>query len=414
MSQKAASSIPETRSIIICCNSFPPEKGGAPGRIKNMAVLLRNAGYRVIIITAMPNYPAGRIFPGYRGKLFNSELVDGLDVLRTGLIPSNSGNLFVRGLSLLSFLLGILLIAGPRLVFKRANLVIVSSPPLLSAWLSALLAKWGRKKILVNISDIWPLTAVEMGAMKKGFFFRLLRKIELHLYGMSDAMMGQSQEIIDHLSVLKNKDKALLRYRNLQDEKPGSIQKDASYEGGIFKIIYAGNLGHAQGMARLCRTINFRVLNSELHIYGAGADEEMLRQYLAANPSCGIVLHEAIAQDQLDLLLEDFQAMLIPLKQPIYGAVPSKLFMAVAAGIPVLFCGGGEGGVLVSSHHLGVVSPPGDYVALQEAIHTLATANQEAREKMLASIAKARRYTFSKKEQDKKFLDFVEHLVSTP
>lgn len=390
-------------SITICCNSFPPERGGAPNRIYNMAVLLRDHGYQVNVITAMPNYPTGAIFPGYRGRLVHKELVDGIQVIRIWMLPSNSGNFFIRGLSLLSFLASFLLLAAPRLLFRRSAGVIISSPPLINAWLAAMLAKAGRKKILVNISDIWPLTVTEMGALENGPLLRLLQGTEKQLYRSAIAFTGQSREILDHIRQTTANTNPYFLYRNLQEPQPAATTV-AEPDG----LLYAGNLGHAQGMADLCRQVDFTGIR--LDIFGAGAERDEIAAYINEHPGCNIRLFPTLPQAELSVLCAAYKAVLIPLKTGIRGAVPSKLFMAVAHEAPVLFCGGGEGAGLVGEHKLGWTSAPGDHAALQKNIGQLTSLSRAAWEECRENVRGAARTVFLKPAQDKAFLTFIDKI----
>src|SRR4051812_4792442 len=110
--------------IAIFCNSFPPEGGGASVRIYNLALLLRNAGYRVQVIAGVPNYPTGKIFPNYHGKLAVDEEVDGIKVRRVWLSPSNTASALARGWSMASFVLSLKLLAFRRVRKMKPDLVI--------------------------------------------------------------------------------------------------------------------------------------------------------------------------------------------------------------------------------------------------------------------------------------------------
>lgn len=375
-----------------------------------MVILLRNAGYNVTVLTAMPNYPTGRIFPGYRGRLMHRDVLDGITVIRLWLAPSNSRSLLRRGLSLVTHLGSLFFTRAARLVINRSDLVIVSSPPLASAALAAMLAKAGRKKILVNISDIWPLTAAAMGALHAGPTLNLLLRAELRLYKCATAFSGQSLEILDHLAASSPAPKPTFLYRNLQNDMPfhEGMRKPAA---SPLKIIYAGNLGHAQGLLKMVKAVDFKLAGAELHIYGDGGEGAALRSFLQSNPDTGIHLHAPIPQIALDALLGEFHFVLVPLKVPIPGAVPSKLFMAVAAGLPVLFCAGGEGELLVREHGLGLIVAPGDYAALVDGVQKAVNMDAAEYERMCGRVLAARSSVFSKSLQDEKFIRFVAQIV---
>jgi glycosyltransferase involved in cell wall biosynthesis len=403
--------IKNQKSITICCSSFPPEKGGAATRIYNMTVLLRDAGYAVSVLTAMPNYPTGRIFPGYRGRLIHRENVDGINVIRLWMSPSNSGSLLRRGLSLMTHLGSLLFLGSRRLIFKQTDLIIVSSPPLANAALAALLARAGGKKVLVNISDIWPLTAAAMGALNRGMVFRLLQQMERRLYQQAAAFSGQSQEILRHIANDESIRKPAFLYRNLQQNKPG-ITASRRAEGQPLRIIYAGNLGHAQGMLDLIKKVDFKKAGAELHIYGAGGEGAALQSFLERVHDKSVFLYPSILQKELDSHLGSFHFVLVPLKIPIPGAVPSKLFMAVAAGLPVLFCAGGEGEALVHQHHLGLIATPGNHEELAQRIHEAATMPATDYEQLKANVLATRDKDFSKAMQDEAFMQFIAAVIS--
>lgn len=396
--------------VTIICNSFPPETGGAPGRIYNLAKLLLQAGYEVNVITAMPNYPLGAIFPKYRGRLVVKEDIEGIRVKRIIVYPSNSKRNFPRAISMISHVLSLWLLAFPGLLFRRPDVTIVSSPPLLAAHTGMLLAKLTSKKVLLNVSDLWPLSAVEMGAIGKGGRFRFLQGIEKRMYRLADAFMGQSEEILAHIKSITKKEKPDFLYRNLQERKDVILTSGTGTR-KTKKIIYAGLLGHAQGVLEICRGINFKELGSELVIYGSGPEKKALQQLVLQQPEKGITVCDTIPQQQLSEKLAACDATLIPLKHPIAGAVPSKLFLAIAHGLPVLFCAGGEGETVVKEYGLGWVSKPGDGQALIENIRALHLQDQLANQKMREGIRRAAQNAFDTKRQQEEFLNFFSRLL---
>jgi len=392
--------------VTLICNSFPPETGGAPGRIYQLAKLLQENGYAVRVISAMPNYPLGAIFPAYRGRLVVNEEVEGIRVKRIIVYPSNSKKLFPRALSMLSHVLSLWLLAFPGMLFRRSDVAIVSSPPLLAAHTGLLLAKLTSKKVLLNVSDIWPLSAVEMGAISKGGHFRFLHWIEKRMYRLADGFMGQSEEIIRHIRQLSKKEKPAFLYRNLQPGLNANVL-EVPATGSEKKIIYAGLLGHAQGVLHICQTVNFKALGARLFIYGNGPERKAIAALAAAHPEKGIVVCDTLTQAELSRQMHEFDAALIPLKYPIAGAVPSKLFMAIAHRLPVLFCAGGEGAEMVRAYGLGWVSEPGDKAGLSENISAMAAQDVAGQKALRERVGKAAMEKFDINRQGSAFLQFL-------
>ena len=81
---------------------------------------------------------------------------------------------------------------------------------------------------------------------------------------------------------------------------------------------------------------------------GLGHNERAkIDEYIAENPSCNIFLHDSVPKNEMPKVLAQFHATIVPLKSDIRGAFPSKIYMAIAASLPVLFCGSGEGAQFV-------------------------------------------------------------------
>lgn len=161
--------------ITIVSIFYPPEKGAAASRIAQMAAGLRARNIEVNVITALPNYPTGRIFPEYRHRLVHSEVIDHVPVKRYWLYPSNSAMPIIRILNMISFST-MLFFSLPHLLRIRPDTIIVNSPPLPVGFSGVFLAKILRANVITNVSDIWPLSALMLGAMRRGWFYSLLEK----------------------------------------------------------------------------------------------------------------------------------------------------------------------------------------------------------------------------------------------
>jgi len=180
-----------------------------------MAKELQLRGCDVQVVTAFPNYPTGKIFPGYKG-LSCDEVIDGINVRRQWLYPSNSKNKMLRIISMVSFSFSMFL-SFFKLRKRKADFTIINSPPLFTGFFGVFLARLVGKRVVVNISDIWPLSALELGAIQKGRFYSILERMEKIIYGKSDLCISQSQETAEHISkFFPSKDTFV--YRNIAKE----------------------------------------------------------------------------------------------------------------------------------------------------------------------------------------------------
>ncbi|MEE9409068.1 MAG: glycosyltransferase family 4 protein [Polaribacter sp.] len=347
--------------IVIISNYYPPEMGAAANRIKNLAEGLINKGNDVTVICPLPNYPQGKIFKNYKNKFFVSETVNNVKVKRFWIFPSKSTNAFIRLLSMLSFSWA-LWFSFFSFLRKKPDVFIVQSPPLLVAFSGLILSKFLGCKNILNVSDIWPLSALELGVIKKGFFYSLLEKVEKVNYKLADKIVGQSEETISHINKLVQKD--FLVYRNVSDYEEYQPKEKSN---GNLKIVYAGLLGYAQGVLKVCKQINFKELDAELHIYGAGMEEEELKKFIKDKES-NIFFHGIKNSKEIKEEIRKYDVGFVPLKNKIYGAVPSKIFELMQLGVPVLFFGEGEGVNIIEREGIGFTCNSGDFSNLKKSI----------------------------------------------
>jgi glycosyltransferase involved in cell wall biosynthesis len=353
--------------ILLVAERYYPEVGAAPTRLSNMAEGLCEQGVEVDVLTSLPNYPTGRIFDGYRHRLFKHEKVNGCNVFRYWIFATVSRNAVKRLLNMISFAITIWLFAFRIKRCSSYDRVIIQTPTLIVAisamWLFKLLY---RKKCLVNISDIWPSTAVDMGVMKEGSAsWKVMTWCEKYLYRHADGVIGQSQEILDRVEEVSGSTTRRFLYRNLSRQ---TIDCTSHQKGSPLKICFAGMLGVAQDILSIVQKVDFKVLGVEFHIIGGGNQYETLCQWVEMHPNCNVVMHGFVAKEKMADIYRHFDAAIVPLATRIRGAFPSKVFDILPMGLPVLLCGEGEVAQFVEDHHVGFVCKPADYDTLRENI----------------------------------------------
>ena len=375
------------QDILIISNYYPPEKGAAANRIEQMALQLQKNQCNVTVLCPLGNYPKGELFPEYKGKFSVTENQKGIRVKRLWIYPSNSKNILKRILSILSFSTFLVLF----LLFKKTpKKVVVQSPPLLLSFLSVAVLSLKRKKIILNVSDLWPLAAIELNALKSGSFsHKISLFMERFIYKKATLLLGQSQEILDHVHTSFPDKKGYL-YRNFPDHAVSNLELVTTQEPTI-KIFYAGLLGVAQGVFDLCRTIELTGTRIELHIFGDGAEKNEIENYLNAHPEQPIFFHGMMERSALHETLKRFDIAIVPLTTRIYGSVPSKIFEYGSLGFPILYFGGGEGESIVLENELGWVVPVGDFKAMNDQLRQLNNWSKKTlEEKKLGVFQKAK------------------------
>ena len=348
--------------ILIISNYFPPEKGAAANRMEQLALKLDQNNYKVSVICPLGNYPKGELFPEYKGKFSVNENLQNITVKRLWIYPSVSKNILKRTLSVLSFSTGLFF----YLLFqKTSHKVVVQSPPLLLSFIAVFVLSLKRKKIILNVSDLWPLAAIELKALKKGSFsHKVSLFFERFIYSKADVILGQSNEIIEHIKSIFPEKKFFL-YRNFPDHQIKELSFEYQ-ENEPIKLFYAGLFGVAQGVFELCEKIDIEHLNIELHIFGDGAEKIKIEAFIDRNPQKKFVLYGMLDRKALHEKLKSLDIAIVPLKTRIYGSVPSKIFEYGSLGFPILYFGGGEGENIVEDNHLGWVAEVENYQDLNE------------------------------------------------
>jgi len=215
----------------------------------------------------------------------------------------------------------------------------------------------------MNVSDIWPLSAKELGSISDGRLYRSIESLEKFLYRNAFMCTGQSEEIVEHLRSYGAKKSYLFR-NGVDVQRFKALVKKERKKGEKLKIVYAGLLGVAQKVFDIVKEVDLSSLGAELHIYGEGGERKSIEQYITDKPDCGTFLHESVSREEIPDLISSYDCALIPLTKNIYGAVPSKIYEAMAAGLPILFSGSGEGLKIVSEKNVGLVNRPGDFKEL--------------------------------------------------
>lgn len=370
------------REILIISNYYPPEKGAAANRIEQLALKLHQNNYKVSVVCPLGNYPEGRLFKEYQGKFSVTENRENITVKRLWIYPSVSKNVFIRLLSVLSFSLSLFF----YLLFKKTpEKVVVQSPPLLLSFISVFILSLKNKKVILNVSDLWPLAAIELEALKKNSFsHKISLFLERFIYKKATLILGQSNEIITHIHSLFPK-KICFLYRNFPDHQVENLDL-ITEETKTITIYYAGLLGVAQGVMELCEKIELEGLNIEFHIFGDGAEKNQIEALISSRTEQKIFFHGMLNRKELHEKLKWFDIAIVPLKTRIYGSVPSKIFEYSSLGFPILYFGGGEGENIVSDNNLGWIAEVGDYQDLNKILVEISKLTKSELEEMKKRI----------------------------
>ena len=172
--------------IVVLTQNFPPEVGAKSARLYKMTSRLAERGHRVTVITAMPNYPTGRTFDGYRGKIRSEDEADGVRIIRTWILPSKSPKALPRFMSYTSFAMSSLILGAWGL--GRQDIVLFDTPPLSLVPTGLAIGRVTGARVIMNVSDIWPDVAIRLGDLIGRVPMWVLRRLERLGYEKSDVV----------------------------------------------------------------------------------------------------------------------------------------------------------------------------------------------------------------------------------
>jgi glycosyltransferase involved in cell wall biosynthesis len=384
--------------IIILTQYYPPEHGAPQNRLHDIAKRMQNIGINVTVLTAMPNYPKGNIFPECRGKLIYNEKIDGVNVIRTWLVPASGTGIFRQLFCYFSFAFSSLVLGVLKL--PRADFLICESPPLFLG-LTALLLSFAKfAKLIMNISDLWPESAVQLGILKPGLALSILERFEKLLYQKSIFVSCQTEGIATGVKKRFPEAKTFLFPNGVdldffkKEKKDANFAKKYFFSENSFVVGYAGNHGRSQALSQIISAAKIIQTkeNSSAHnnkkiffaFFGDGPEKQTLQESAESTGLDNLRFFDSVRREEMPHLLSQFDLALVPLKNiTIFdGARPSKIFELMACGVPFVFCGRGEGAKIAELSGGAIVVPPENPQELAEAILKIANFADETREEM--------------------------------
>lgn len=367
--------------ILFLTDNFPPEVNAPASRTFEHCRDWVRSGHQVTVITCAPNFPKGRVFPGYRNRLWQQEDMDGIRVIRVwSLITANEG-FFLRTLDYMSFMFSAVFAA---LFVRRVDLVVGTSPQLFTACAAYLVGFYKRIPYVFELRDLWPESIKAVGAMKNAVMLSLLERLELFLYRKAAVIVSVThsfkRDLIargidgDKIQVVTN-GVDVSRFRPV--EKDPDLVAQFGFEG---KIV-AGYIG-THGMAHALDTILDAAEKIQLHpggeryrfiLLGDGAQKDSLKESARSRRLKNVVFVDSVPKKEVTRYWSLLDISIIHLKKTklFTTVIPSKLFECMGMGIPVLHGVAGESAEIVKKEGVGIFFEPQNADALCEGLARL-------------------------------------------
>ena len=336
-------------NILIISRYYPPEIGVAGVCVSETATRLVKLGHQVTVLTTVPNYPTGIVPQEYRGHLLQSEIRDGVRVVRTwSYVAPNKG--FLRRV-LAQFSFGCL---APFLGGKQIghqDIIIVGSPPLFNAIAGRMLAQLKRCPLIFMVADIWPESAIQLGELRNRALIRLSEWLEWSTYqkanlvwavteGMRDTLIqrGLSPE---HVFLLNNG----VDCNKFRPLSKAQARAELGWD-DRYTVLYAGGHGVSHGLTSVLDAAEQMLSEKDIHIVlvGDGGEKAELIAQAQRRGLQNITFLDAEPHHRMPLLLAAADASLVHVRNvPLFqGMLPIKMYEAMACGRPIVLAVNGE------------------------------------------------------------------------
>ena len=336
--------------LLILTQYYPPEIGAPQNRLHELAVRLKAAGMEIDVLTALPNYPRMEIMNGYENRKNRYEEIDGIPVHRSWIYVTKSKGIFSRLLIYFSFVWSSYW-KGRKM--KKYDYLLVESPPLFLGYSAMVLSKKLNAKLIFNISDLWPESAEKLRIVTNKIALNLAYKLEAKCYRQAFLITGQTQGIVDNIRT-RFPDKKVywlpngvdVSFYNPSQIQPGNFRYINGFSKEKILFFYGGIIGHAQGLEVILNAANLLRDSSSIQfvIQGSGPEKETLIALKQTLNLTNVHFLEPVSKKEMPAILKSIDVALVPLKNlPLFkGAIPSKVFEAMAMEIPLLLGVDGE------------------------------------------------------------------------
>jgi glycosyltransferase involved in cell wall biosynthesis len=375
--------------ILFLTQYFPPEVGAPQNRLFELAIRLKKKGADILVLTAMPNYPQMKVHEEYKGKCRYYEEMNGLKVYRSWIFVSQRRSIFFRLLNYFSFVWSSFWAGWFRL--RKFDYIFCESPPLFLGISAYLLKKLKGAKLIFNVSDLWPESAEKLGLVTNKTFLNISTKLEEFLYKKSEVITGQTQGIVSNISSRFPGKKVYWLPNGVDVDyyNPDFIKtdwrKENKFHDDDFILIYAGIIGHAQGLEVILHAANLLRNERDIKfiILGSGPEREKLINLKTEMNLDNVLFLETILKKDMSSIIKAVDVSIIPLRKIdlFKGAIPSKIFESLAMKKPALLGVEGEAKELfIDQGKCGLFFEPENAEDLSEKILELYSNNELRKE----------------------------------
>lgn len=373
--------------LLVVSQYFWPENF----RINDLVVELVQRGHQVAVLTGVPNYPEGQVFPQFLDDPVRYSQYKGAEIIRVPMMPRGKGGMRLM-LNYLSFVVSALIVGLWKLRGRRFDAIFTCQLSPATVGLPAVaLRAIKRAPMAFWVLDLWPETLQAIGVVRSPAILRVVGKLVAFIYRHSDLILAQSKSFIPQIQKYAGQGSNVVYFpswaEQIFDRQETEPAEEVPLKPSSFDVMFAGNIGDAQDFPAILTAAEHLKEHTNIRwlIVGDGraarwvADEIKLRKL----QDCVLMLGR-YPVERMPSFFKHANALLVSLKDaPIFSmTIPGKLQSYLAAGIPVVAMLNGEGAEVVKSSQSGLICAAGDHQGLAAAVLKLSQMSESERELM--------------------------------
>ncbi len=372
--------------VTILTQYFEPEIGAAQLRYSAIVRELHRLGHEVTVLTAMPNHPTGRIFDGYRGRLYSKERTEWGQVHRAWVYPAIGSGL-KRYINFLSFAVTSL----PMLRHaRRSDVLVVETPPITAGVVGMFGARLSRADLVVYLADLSTNSVKDLEIPGARFIIKVMDSLERRLYRRAKYVTTVTDGLVrvlgEEYGLAPEKFLMLENGADSDTFKPVPVDAALLASFGVEEgkyVLYAGTHGYAHGLdTALDAAPGLADLGLTILFVGEGSDKERIENLAVSRGLENVIFRGQVNPDVVAGLYAGALAGLSTVRdiQVMHDARPAKLFACLSCAKPLIYSGAGEGAALAKASGGAIVVAPGDVQGIVDAVIKLSREPARARE----------------------------------
>ena len=329
-------------NILLITSSYPPEIRSSSHLMQELAEGLRERGHAVTVVTVYPGHNLSG--SGEQFHLGSIEMENGIEVVRIKTLSPHRVPYLIRGFSQL-VLPYVFFYRIRNLIKRRMDVIIVYSPPLPLAIAGSKLKRFYNAKYILNVQDLFPQNAIDLGILKNRLLIKLFKRIEAYAYRNADFITVHSENNKSFLAtrnkVPQDRIKVIHNWIDIEPYskamRTGRFRKMFNIE-DKFIFLFAGVIGPSQGLDLIIKAAEKikDVKDICFLIVGDGMEKERLEKMADDLKLKNVIFKPFVSKDEYPELVKDADVGLACLssmnRTPV---VPGKILGYMAASVPV-------------------------------------------------------------------------------